>query len=95
MTILKMWGAHDQRNESSLSSRILSFVPAQSENTEVTRAANHSVKLIMTFPIMLKYHITVDKYCPEIDIHHQTIYAEIVAAKRDATQGVVWKYLTT
>ena len=89
----KLWGAMINETR-ALSSRILSFVPAQSENTEVTRAANHSVKLIMTFPIMLKYHITVDGHCPEIDIDMETTDAEIEDAKRDALRkelcGNIW-----
>jgi len=78
----KLWGSMINETR-ALSARILSLVPSLSqEDTEVTRAAHHAVKLIMTFPLTLKYHVTVDGHSPDVKFSLETSDEEIEHTKR-------------
>jgi len=89
-----LWGA--MNNESrAFSSRILALSGAETHHPDAVVAATHAVKLIMTFPRTLKYHVTVAGFCPDIHIDSETTDAEITAAKTVALRhelASLWDY---
>ena len=89
-----LWGA--MNNESrAFSSRILALSGSDNHHPAAAAAATHAVKLVMTFPRTLKYHITVAGFCPDIHIDSATTDAEITAAKTVALRKElksVWDY---
>ena len=90
----QVWGS--MVNESrAVSSRILALVRDERPDSQAARAAVHSVKCVMTFPHTLKYHLTVDGFCPGLGITAETSDAEINAAKAVALRrelAAVWDY---
>jgi predicted membrane chloride channel (bestrophin family) len=88
------WGAMINETR-ALSARILALSPPLSENSEVTRAATQAVKCIMTFPHMLKYHVTVDGHSPDLDITLEMSDNEVDTVKCKALRKeleAIWDY---
>merc|ERR1719375_2445539 len=74
------WGAMVNETR-ALSARILALVPPGREDSEVGKARVHALKCIMTFPHTLKYHLTVDGFCPDLPIQQSMSDAEVNAVK--------------
>lgn len=89
-----LWGA--MTNESrALSARILALAGLQPVDVQAKKAVTHAVKLVMTFSRTLKYHVTVDGFCPDLKIERQMSDAEINAAKGGALRkelASVWDF---
>lgn len=89
----QLWGA--MVNESrAVSSRILALV-GSGQGTAAEQAAVRSVKCVMTFPHTLKYHLTVDGFCPHLKIHSGMSDSEVNAHKAAALHkelGSIWNY---
>ena len=89
-----LWGA--MNNESrAVSARILALSGAENHQPDATMAATHFVKLVMTFPRTLKYHVTVDGFCPDLRIETEMSEEEINAAKAVVLRkelASVWDY---
>lgn len=91
-----LWGA--MNNESrAVCTRILALAGAESQQhrSDAAMAATHAVKLVMTFPRTLKYHITVDGFCPDLHIEREMSDADINAAKTAALRkelASIWDY---
>ena len=75
-----LWGA--MTNESrAVSARILALASSHPAHSPAATAATHAVKLVMTFPRTLKYHVTIDGFCPDLNVDVEMSDAEINAAK--------------
>lgn len=88
------WGAMINETR-ALSARILALVPRGREGSEVGRARVHALKCIMTFPHALKYHLTVDGFCPDLPIQQSMSDAEVNAVKGVALRKElqsIWDY---
>lgn len=72
------WGA--MVNESrAVAGRILGIV--HQHEGEAARARVHALKCVMTFPHTLKYHLTVDGFCPDLHVTTDMTNAELEASK--------------
>eukprot|EP00927_Polykrikos_kofoidii_P065209 TRINITY_DN60999_c0_g1_i1.p1 TRINITY_DN60999_c0_g1~~TRINITY_DN60999_c0_g1_i1.p1 ORF type:complete len:510 (-),score=54.33 TRINITY_DN60999_c0_g1_i1:32-1561(-) len=93
-----LWGS--MINESrALSSRILARVPSHSGNAKdaVLDARRHAVKLVRTFPVALKYHLTEDGCNPHIQIYSSSPEAAIHATTTLALKAelqLIWDFNT-
>jgi predicted membrane chloride channel (bestrophin family) len=90
----QLWGA--MINESrAVSSRISSRFASEPPGSAAARARVHAVKCVMTFPHTLKYHLTADGFCPDLEIDLQMTDAEVEAAKAVALRkelASIWDY---
>ena len=87
-----LWGACVNESRAT-TARLLAL--AGSSDAAPRRAATHAVKLVMTFPRTLKYHVTVDGFCPDLQIEREMADAEINAIKGEALRAElasIWDY---
>jgi predicted membrane chloride channel (bestrophin family) len=89
-----LWGS--MINESrALSSRILALSSGQRVSGRAAASAEHAVKYVMTFSHTLKYHVTVDGFCPDLHVTMTMTDAELNAAKGAALReelASIWDY---
>lgn len=88
-----LWGALNNESR-ALSSRVLALAGRTQPDSEAARAVTHLVKCIMTFPRVLKYHITLNGFAPSLDIRHDASDAEINTAKTECVRAeleAIWE----
>jgi hypothetical protein len=89
-----LWGA--MVNESrAVTSRVIALCGTRGMKGNAVDAPGQFVKCVMTFPHTLKYHLTVDGFCPDLEITQGMSDAEIAAVKSVALRvelSKIWDY---